>query len=271
MHVYCTTVSRGVSQGEHGALYRVDLVTGEAVKLLTYLDEIDYSGRGGDRGLRGLILHDDMLYVAAANHVLKVSLDGEVVAKFEHKNLGFLHDMQKTDTGFLVVSTKYDCVMEYNFAINDWVNCYRINEHMTVVAEDPNTQLPPHNLWHLNSINDFFVSGLRTGGALHIYSSDFVVAPLGIHNWSTHEYNDTSTNTLVVNGRKIIVDDGTFLRGLSTSEHVTVVGQCPAKIIVFDDELNLLKKISLNKDTNSSVQSLLVAMPPTIEEAFSLS
>lgn len=258
MHVYCTTVSRGVSQGEHGALYRIDLDTDEVVKLLTYLDEIDYSGRGGDRGLRGLILHDDMLYVAAANHVLKVSLNGDVVDKFEHKNLGFLHDIQKTDTGFLVVSTKYDCVMEYCFLKQDWINCYYIDEHLIVIKQDPYIQLNPKNNWHLNSINDFFVSGLRTEGAVNILSNDVFGAPLGIHNWSTHEYNDTLTNTLVVNGRKVIVDDGTFLRGLSTSEHVTVVGQCPAKIIVFDDELNLLKKISLNKDTNSSVQSLLI-------------
>jgi hypothetical protein len=261
MYVYCTTVSRGVSQGEHGALYRVNLETEEVIKLLTYLDEIDYSGRGGDRGLRGLILHDDMLYVAAANHVLQVSLEGNIVDKLEHRNLGFLHDIQKTDTGLLVVSTKYDCVMEYNFDKGDWVKCYYVNEFMEVIEEDSDIQLQPHNLWHLNSLNDFFVSGLRTSGAVHLkQTGNFVEAPLGIHNWSPAMYNDTHVNTIGVGDRRVLVDDGTFLRGLSTSEHYTVVGQCPAKIIVFDNEFNLLKKISLSNDKNSSVQSLLISM-----------
>lgn len=261
MHIYCTTVSRGVSQGEHGALYRIDVDTSEVTKLLTYLDEIDYSGRGGDRGLRGLILHDDMLYIAAANHILKVSLDGDIIAKLEHRNLGFLHDIQKTDAGFLVVSTKYDCVMEYNFDADDWVNCYYINEFMHVIEEEPHVQLAPHNVWHLNSINDFFVSGLRTNGAVHLHQpSTFVEAPYGIHNWSPSMYNDTNANTLCVGEKRVLVDSGTFLRGLATSENFIVVGQCPATVVIFDHELNLLKQISLKKDMNSSVQSLLVVV-----------
>lgn len=258
MHVYCTTVSRGVSQGAHGALYKINLNTNEVVNLLSYDDEIDYSGRGGDRGLRGLILYNNFLYVACASSILKISLNGEIVAKIEHKNLGFLHDMQLTESGFLVVSTKYDCVMEYSFITNSWVKCYHVNEHRQVVEKEADANLDCKNIWHLNSINSLYVSGLRTNGAIHIHTNKFIDAPLGIHNWDHGYYNDTVNNILKCGNNSVPVDDGTFLRGLSYSGNYIVVGQCPAKIIVFDSNLTRYKSININFNQNSSVQSLLI-------------
>lgn len=258
MQVYCTTVSRGVSQGEHGALFKVDFLNNTSTKLLSYLDDIDYSGRGGDRGLRGLIHRNGLLYVAAANKILIITETGEILNSITNCNLGFLHDLQETEEGFLVVSTKYDAVLEYSFTTNSWINCYQLNIAGSFVKRNPKVQLQESNYWHLNSINDYYVSGLRTGGAYYLYNSAlFITAPKGMHNWSLLMYNDTETNRLVVGKQNLKFEAGSFLRGLDNTDNHIVVGQSPASIIMLDYNLNVVSSIPLIENPNSSVQSLL--------------
>ena len=62
-----TSVVRGSQQGEsHGGVYIVDFdaETGHQVIDWNTMD-IDWTGRGLDRGLRGIAIHDDRVYIAA--------------------------------------------------------------------------------------------------------------------------------------------------------------------------------------------------------------
>ena len=64
--VLASSVVRGAQFGEsHGGLYLVDLHTGSAEPKLDWSRaDIDFQGRGGDRGLRGIAFYGERILVA---------------------------------------------------------------------------------------------------------------------------------------------------------------------------------------------------------------
>ena len=60
-----TSVVRGSVQGEsHGGIYTVDFDKKEAEQHVDWnTSDIDFEGRGADRGLRGICFHDEDIYI----------------------------------------------------------------------------------------------------------------------------------------------------------------------------------------------------------------
>lgn len=263
MKLVATTVSRGVKQGDHGALYLIDTETENCTQIIKYADEIDYSGRGGDRGLRGIARYGDSVYVCAASKVL-VMENALIINELEHPLLGYLHDIIVDEKGLMVVSTKYDCLLHYSFMLQRWDFGMYLDEHQNMMWFDPDrTTLSPNNKWHINSLSDDFVCGLRLNKTISLGSSQDINVPLGTHNHrlikGVHFYCDTDTNTVVYGEKKYTFSKKskyTFLRGVTwDSEHI-IVGQTPASVHVFDYDLNLIKSINL-PEPEASIQSLL--------------
>ena len=71
MKLLTTSVVRGSSQGEsHGGVYLLDLEAGTARQTLDWnTAEIDWQGRGWDRGLRGIAFDGDVVYIAASDEL----------------------------------------------------------------------------------------------------------------------------------------------------------------------------------------------------------
>jgi hypothetical protein len=71
--VVLSSVIRSAHQGEsHGGVYLVDMASGQVEQVLDWnRAEIDWEGRGGDRGLRGIAFHGDRLFLAASDEILK--------------------------------------------------------------------------------------------------------------------------------------------------------------------------------------------------------
>jgi len=255
--IYCTTVYRGITQGRHGILYEVDMKTGEYKVLLDYDDEIDYSGRGGDRGLRGIARINDNLYVCTSKSVLKLDLTGNILNRLEHPYLGWLHEIAIDRTGFSVVSTMYDSILHYNIAENTWDSIIHVNENGDLQYFPYAVELMPSNKWHLNSISEHTISGLR----LPFILPDKIEIPADTHNTRIINgklfYNDTKRNTIVFGDKSYIFKDHTFLRGVSFTKNRIIIGQCPASLYVFDYNLNLINSINLCPDENVSIQSIL--------------
>ena len=255
--IYCTTVYRGITQGRHGILYEVNIETGEYKVLLDYDDEIDYSGRGGDRGLRGIVKINDNLYVCASKSVLKLDLKGNILDRLEHQYLGWLHEAVADDTGFSVVSTMYDSILHYNIAKESWDYIVHVSQEGNLQYLPDDIELKPNNLWHLNSISEHTISGLR----LPVVLPGKMQIPYGTHNARIINgkifYNDTERNTIVFSDKSYTFKDYTFLRGAAFTENKIIVGQCPASLHVFDYELNLINSIELCLDKNVSIQSIL--------------
>src|SRR2546430_17051278 len=69
--VIATSVVRSAHQGEsHGGVYLIDLNSGQYDQVIDWNDDsINWEGRGGDRGLRGIVLHNNQVFLAARDEI----------------------------------------------------------------------------------------------------------------------------------------------------------------------------------------------------------
>jgi len=69
--VIATSVVRSAHQGEsHGGVYLIDLNSGQYDQVIDWNDEsINWEGRGGDRGLRGIAFHNNRVFLAVSNEI----------------------------------------------------------------------------------------------------------------------------------------------------------------------------------------------------------
>ncbi len=66
-----TSVVRGSQQGEsHGGIYTVDFEHQQGQQHVDWnTSDIDFEGRGADRGLRGIAFDGDEIYIAASDEL----------------------------------------------------------------------------------------------------------------------------------------------------------------------------------------------------------
>src|SRR5690606_16140558 len=91
--VIATSVVRSSHQGEsHGGVYLVNLETGRHRRLVDWDHvDIDWSGRGGDRGLRGIAIHGDDVYIAASDELFVFDPKGRIQRSFRNPYLKHCH------------------------------------------------------------------------------------------------------------------------------------------------------------------------------------
>ena len=79
-----TSVVRGSQQGEsHGGVYLIDTHSGEIHQTVDWNTcEIDFAGRGWDRGLRGIAFHNEEVYVAASDELFVYEADFRLKRSF---------------------------------------------------------------------------------------------------------------------------------------------------------------------------------------------
>ena len=79
-----TSVVRGSEKGQsHGGLYIVDFAEGKVEQRLDWnTSEIDFTGRGWDRGLRGIEFNSDQVFVAASDELFCYTPDFKLEASY---------------------------------------------------------------------------------------------------------------------------------------------------------------------------------------------
>src|SRR3990167_10026199 len=84
--VLVSSVVRGANQGDsHGGLYLVDFDRDVSEQLLDWNDSgIDFEGRGADRGLRGICVLQDLIYIAASDELFAFDKNFKIVRSEEH-------------------------------------------------------------------------------------------------------------------------------------------------------------------------------------------
>ncbi len=90
-----TSVVRGSQQGEsHGGVYTVDF---EKQKLEQHVDwntsEIDFAGRGADRGLRGINVDKDDIWIAASDELFCYDKEFSVQTSWRNRYLNHCHEI----------------------------------------------------------------------------------------------------------------------------------------------------------------------------------
>lgn len=114
--IVCSSVVRSVHQGEsHGGVYLVDLATAQTEQVLDWTEaDINWEGRGGDRGLRGIAFHDGLVYLAASDEVFIYDRNFVPQGSFRNPYLHMCHEIFVEGDRLYLASTGFDSVLEYD-------------------------------------------------------------------------------------------------------------------------------------------------------------
>ncbi|MEX0808671.1 MAG: hypothetical protein WD044_08075 [Dongiaceae bacterium] len=136
--VICTTVVRSAHVGDsHGGVYIVDLESGAIRQALDWNDgSIDWSGRGGGRGLRGIAFHGDEIYIAASDEIFVYDRDFRVRRSIRNRYLGLCHEIQIVEGKLYLTATATDSILVYDIATGRFTAGYCVRNSG---AEKPET------------------------------------------------------------------------------------------------------------------------------------
>lgn len=172
--VLVSSVIRASSHGEsHGGLYLVDLESEEIEQVLDWDEaDIDWKGRGGERGLRGIEFYDDKIIVAGANKLQVFDQNWNTINSFSNIYLEGIHETTKHGNSLFITSTYLSCIIEFDLSGQQFLNGYFINpqspEKGSITKFDPKQDdldfLSVDT--HINTVNikngDLYFSGTNT-------------------------------------------------------------------------------------------------------------
>ena len=113
--IVCSSVIRASQRGDsHGGIYMVDLATDKVDLLLDWdRPDIDWDGRGGDRGVRGMAFYNGRLLAAAGDEVFEFDRDMKVTRSWRSRWLKHTHEVAlDKERGLLyVIANIYDAIL----------------------------------------------------------------------------------------------------------------------------------------------------------------
>jgi hypothetical protein len=205
-----TSVVRGSQQGEsHGGVYTVDFARQEGAQHIDWnTSDIDFEGRGADRGLRGIAFDNDDIYIAASDELF--CYDRKFVKQHSHRNryLKHCHEICRRERMIFLTSTGFDSLLAFNLDSQEFEWGFHLQKEYGKWSGhtfDPRGGYGPRpvNDFHINMVyvdgSGIYLSGLHTDALLHL-SDQWVPAgicnlPAGTHNarpWNDGVlFNDT--------------------------------------------------------------------------------
>lgn len=126
--VIATSVIRSANQGDsHGGVHLVDLERSEHRQVIDWDDaKIDWEGRGGDRGLRGIALWGEEVYLAASDEVFVYSPEFEQLRSFTNPYLKHCHEIDVAGDRLHLTSCGYDSILVYDLVDRRFVAGYTV-------------------------------------------------------------------------------------------------------------------------------------------------
>jgi len=194
--IAATTVRRGSQPGEsHGGVYLVDLARRRGAHVLDWTrPTIDWSGNGGGRGLRGLAVQGQRVFVAGASELFEFTPQFELCGVHASPYLGQAQAVSSFEGRVYVASAAFDAVLAYD----PQSGCFEWGLQLADDAGglrgmpfDPRRPLGPSpgNRLQLNSLycdrRGLFVSGSSGTGLLQFDGSRIlrlVTLPAGVHD-----------------------------------------------------------------------------------------
>src|SRR6266536_1438558 len=113
-----SSVVRSTKQSEsHGGVYLLDLETEELTQMIDWDDQsIDFTQRGGDRGLRGIAFHGDRLFLAAADEIFVYDPSFRLQGTIKNPYLRHCHEINAGGGKLFLGSVGFDSILEYDIA-----------------------------------------------------------------------------------------------------------------------------------------------------------
>ena len=116
LSVIATSVVRASQKGEsHGGIYLVDLIAGTSKIILDWEEmNIDWSGRGLDRGLRGIAFNKGKTYIAASDEIFVFDTDFKIIKTWKNPYLKHCHEIFSDGDILWITSTGYDSIIGFD-------------------------------------------------------------------------------------------------------------------------------------------------------------
>ena len=210
-----SSVVRGSEKGQsHGGVYLIDFAEQRVEQKIDWnTGDIDFSGRGWDRGLRGLEFTDDAIWIAASDELFCYSPDFELIDSYRNDYLRHCHEICRRDNLLFLTSTGFDSILAFDLSQRVFVwGLYLSKNGQDWIGQafDPRTRGGPAfvNSYHLNMVrvdqDGVSFSGLNTQALLAL-SSDLSVSeicslPRGCHNAMPYQggilLNDTAADVV---------------------------------------------------------------------------
>ena len=208
-----TSVVRGSQQGEsHGGVFTVDFESQECQQHVDWnTTEIDFEGRGADRGLRGIEFSHENIYISASDELFCYDRRFNIQGSFRNRYLKHCHEICRMDQTIFLTSTGFDSLLVFDLANNSYVWGIQLQQQAngwTTQRFDPRTEAGPGpvNNFHINMVHvddsGIYLSGLHTNALLYLNSrfevSEICNLPPGSHNARPYRdgvlFNDTASD-----------------------------------------------------------------------------
>jgi len=207
-----TSVVRGSQQGQsHGGVYLIDLEQQRTAQPIDWNTmDIDWAGRGWDRGLRGICFANDKIYIAASDELFCYSPEFELIKSWRNPFLKHCHEISFWQGSIFITSTAFDAIIAFDVDKEQfhWGLAIETNGFdYRGVPFNPMSDKGPiaMNKLHLNNVftneNGLYTSGLKSGGMLHFNGRQVSMSatlPAGTHNARPYKngilFNDTAAN-----------------------------------------------------------------------------
>ncbi|SVA98020.1 uncharacterized protein METZ01_LOCUS150874 [marine metagenome] len=211
--IIATSVVRGSQQGEsHGGIYLVDFENQVANIMVDWDDSgIDFTGRGWDRGLRGIEFSGGEIFVAASDELFVYDQEFNIKRSYKNDFLRHAHEINKFENLLFVTSTGYDSLLVFDLNRDEFTRGIHLRKGINGWKSqlfDPLSKDGPEmaNNLHLNNVRcskkGLFASGLRTGALIYMDSDlnakEYCSLPEGTHNARPFKqgvlFNDTKSD-----------------------------------------------------------------------------
>ena len=208
-----TSVVRGSQQGEsHGGIYTVDFELQQGEQHVDWnASDIDFEGRGADRGLRGIAFDGNDIYIAASDELFCYDQTFTIQNSYKNPYLKHAHEIYRMERQLLLTSTGFDSLLSFNLDTKEFDWGFQLRQEYgqwTGHTFDPQTNQGPRlvNDFHVNMVNvddrGIFLSGLHTDGLLFLTNSNEIKIvchlPAYTHNprlWKDGVlFNDTASD-----------------------------------------------------------------------------
>ncbi len=155
--------------------------------------DIDWQGRGWDRGLRGIAFDGETVYIAASDELFAYSPDFRLIGSWRNRYLKHCHEICRHERTLFLTSTGFDSILGFDLDRKEFSWGLKVaarDDGFTGQPFDPEFGGPePSNLLHLNNVycepGGMHISGLRTAGILLFNGRElrrWVSLPVGAHN-----------------------------------------------------------------------------------------
>ena len=219
MNLVTTSVVRGSNQGEsHGGVYLIDLDDRSVRQVIDWNRmDIDWQGRGWDRGLRGIAFDGETVYIAASDELFAYTPDFESIGSWRNRYLRHCHELAVHERTLFVTSTGFDSILGFDLDLREFHWAMHIaseNFRFRANRYDPASDAGPLmlNKLHINNVHcnahGMYIGGLRTGGMLHFNGKAIHMSaelPPGSHNARPFRngvlFNDSNADVLRYAGR----------------------------------------------------------------------